>query len=1081
MLMFGLTSIVKKSVICNDYSIKMSAKNFTVYKSSAGSGKTFTLVKEYLALALNDPSDPPQAYRHILAVTFTNKAAAEMKERIIRALKELAEEDHSTISSGTKILLSTLKEHEKLNAEKQLDDATIRLRAKRVLTSILHNYSDFAIGTIDAFVHKVVRTFAYDLKIPMSFEIEMDDQKLLTQAIDLLIAKVGTDEKLTRALVEFTESKTDDEKSWHIEYDLIAFAKNLLNEEGTIHIEKLRSLKLDDFFAIRDTLAKEMKAFEKDLEEEAKKAVAVISEEGLVLDDFFYGKQGIGNYFHQLAAGNTAYIVPNTRVITTVGEDKWHGTKAGTGQKAAIDKIKTKLLDHFSAIQMLYEERYPDYVLFTAINRNIYSLAVLNEIEKILQEYKAQNSILHISEFNKMISRIVLNEPIPFIYERLGEKYNNYLFDEFQDTSVLQFQNLLPLIDNSLAHGFFTMLVGDGKQAIYRWRGGEVEQLAMLPKVFGHEKNPLVQEREDALIRNHDAKVLNKNFRSKREIIEFNNAFFRSLSAGLSEKYRGIYDDLEQEFSAENTGGYVQVEFVQKNEYREQNLERTKEIILELQKENFQLRDIAILVRKNTDGSEIANFLSEHKIPVISSDSLLLSSSSEVNFIHSVLKYLANSEDQIIQAELLEYFIAKGLLKNTSLNEVLAKRRTDISDVITSVAKDFNAARLSKMALYELCEELLSLFGLNARPDAYLQFFLDEVLNYTNKKNNDLFDFIEHWEERKNKASVVVPQGMDAVSIMTIHRSKGLEFPVVILPFSNARVTNGKNNLWIELDNDKLPGLHSALVPTNKNLERTVYGKLYEDEKSKSLLDNLNVLYVAMTRAEERMYVLTGTPSKNTSSLGSVSDMFANYYQSKGEWKDTKDLYSFGSATKYKREEHGPKTKNYELKVFNSNRWRESIKMRAAAPGIWNTQFAEQKKDYGVMVHSALARVKYAGDVQHALESMLAEGLINTEEKEKLNSSLKRIIALPELAPHFMEGPVIKNEAEIIMKNAEMFRPDRVVLNDKNAVIIDYKTGEERKKHKEQIDQYAGLLTQMGYLVTEKFLVYIETGKVQKV
>lgn len=1054
----------------------MSEKNFTVYKSSAGSGKTFTLVKEYLALALNDASDPPQAYRHILAVTFTNKAAAEMKERIIRALKELAEEDHTNISSGTKTLLKILKEHEKLNLK---DDATIRLRAKRVLTSILHNYSDFAIGTIDAFVHKVVRTFAHDLKIPMSFEIEMDDNKLLTQAIDLLIAKIGSDEKLTRALVEFTESKTDDEKSWHIEYDLIAFAKNLLNEEGTVHIEKLRTLGLDDFFRIRETLFSEIRKFEGELEKEAKKGWDLIQNAGLTSEDFFYGKQGIGNYFWQLSNGNTSYVIPNSRVITTVGEDKWYGAKIGSGQKAAIDGIKMKLMDHFSAIQVLAEEEYPEYVLFGLINRNIYSLAVLNEIEKILTEYKAQNNILHISEFNKMISRIVLNEPIPFIYERLGERYNNYLLDEFQDTSVLQFQNLLPLIDNSLAHGHFTMLVGDGKQAIYRWRGGEVEQLAMLPKVFGHNENPLVKEREDALIRNHEAKVLNQNFRSRRELIEFNNVFFRSLSSGLSERYQGIYDDLEQLFIADNTGGYVQVEFLPKDEFREKNLDRTLEIILELQNEKYKLKDIAILVRKNTDGSDIANHLSANNIPVISSDSLLLSSSPEVNFIHSVLKYLANSHDQIIQAELLEYFITKGLIKNVTLSEVLSKRRDGIREVIEAVSPEFNAPRLSKMALYELCEELLQLFGLNAKPDGYIQFFLDEVLNYTTKKNNDLFEFIEHWEDRKTKASLVVPQGMDAVSIMTIHRSKGLEFPVVLLPFSNSKVSNGKNNLWVEVESKKLPGLHAALVPTNKNLERTAYGKQYEDEKSKSLLDNLNVLYVAMTRAQQRMYVLSGVPSKNPSGLGSVSDMFAHYFQGKGEWKDTKDRYAYGIKAAYKEEKQLEGTKNYELLKFNSNRWRENIKMRAAAPGIWNTQFAEQKKDHGVVVHSALARIRYSNDLQPALESMLAEGFINREEMTELLVSISEIITHPKLLEYYKEGTVVKNEAEIITKEAEKYRVDRVVMNGKNAVIIDYKTGKKAQKDVNQVIEYGNLLGQMGYLVTGKFLVYIDEKQVE--
>lgn len=1059
----------------------MSDKNFTIYKSSAGSGKTFTLVKEYLALALNDSSTPPHAYKHILAITFTNKAAAEMKERIVKALKELSEDDYSNISSGSKTLLSILKEHKKLNAVKQLDDVVIRQRSKNILTAILHNYSDFAIGTIDAFVHKVVRTFAFDLKIPMSFDIEMDDEKLLSQAIDLLIAQIGNDERLTKALIEFTESKTDDEKSWHIETDLMKFAKNLLNEEGALYIAKLRDLNVDDFFSIKDTISKEIKSFESDLIARSKKATELIKNSGLTSKHFYQSDKGIAGYFEKLSNGRTDYLNPNSYVQATLGDDKWYAGKVSVQERASIDGIKNSLIDSFNEIQLLKEERYSDYVLFNLINKNIYSLAVLNEIEKLLNEYKAQNNIIHISEFNKMIAKIVLNEPIPFIYERLGERYNNYLIDEFQDTSVLQFQNLLPLIDNSLASGYFTMLVGDGKQAIYRWRGGEVEQFAILPEIFSHKDNPLVLEREQALKRNHDPQVLNKNFRSKREIIEFNNSLFRTLAGKLNEKYANIYEALEQEFNSENVGGYVQVEFIEeeKEAWRDQNFIRTYEIILQLLNDNYRLKDIAILVRKNTDGSDIANYLTEKNIPVISSDSLLLSNSTDVNFLHSILKFLANSNDNIVHTEILEYLIAEGFASGKTIDELIRqKNRSSLLVIIKEVSKEFNIIQLSKMALYELIEELVRLFKLNKTPNAYIQFYLDEVLNYSIKKNNNLNDFIEHWEEKKGKASLVIPQGMDAVSIMTIHRSKGLEFPVVILPFSNGKVKNGKDNLWLDLDNPKIPNMLSALVPTNETLTETKYGYLYEEEKSKSLLDSLNVLYVAFTRPEERMYILADKPGRNPANMGKTSDMLAYYYQVKGEWEENKKIYSFGEPTRHHQQNKKEVALNFKLETFNSNQWRESIKMRAAAPTIWNTNMAETKKDYGVMVHTALSRIKNADDTVNALNSMLAEGLINNEEYAHLILTINKIIALPQLEMHFQKGLLVKNEAEVISLTGEMFRPDRVVITEKNAVIIDYKTGDEKPAHMKQIIQYGELLGQMGYNVTEKLLVYIEDEKV---
>jgi len=399
------------------------------------------------------------------------------------------------------------------------------------------------------------------------------------------------------------------------------------------------------------------------------------------------------------------YISPNTYVQATVGEDKWYGGKITEQTKSDIDAIKSTLLDGFNNIQILKDEGYSNYVLFNLINKNIYSLAVLNEIEKLLNEYKSQNNILHISEFNKMISKIVMNEPIPFIYERLGERYSNYLIDEFQDTSVLQFQNLLPLIDNSLASGHFTMLVGDGKQAIYRWRGGEVEQFALLPKVFGHNDNPLVLEREDALVRNYSPKVLDKNYRSKKEVIEFNNLLFSLLAKKLNAKYQNIYEDLKQGFHPENTGGFVQVEFIEgeTEAFRDQNKIRTYELILHLLEQNYKLQDIAILVRKNTDGSDIANYLTKKGIEVISPDSLLLSNSAEINFIHSILKYLANNTDNITHAEILEYSVATHYFPKTTIHEVLLqKEHLGLTAVLKSDKIKFETIHFYKLLFYKI-------------------------------------------------------------------------------------------------------------------------------------------------------------------------------------------------------------------------------------------------------------------------------------------------------------------------------------------------------------------------------------------
>jgi len=1055
-------------------------KNFTVYKSSAGSGKTFTLVKEYLAIALNDEANPPQAYRHILAITFTNKAAAEMKERIVKALKELSSTDYSTVSNNTQNLLKALKQHKKLNENKPLGDIEIQERALRVLSAILHNYSDFAIGTIDSFVHKIVRTFAFDLKIPLNFDVETDDEKLLTKAIDMLIAKIGNDEKLTKALIEFAENKADDEKNWHIENELKKFAKNLLKEDGAEYADKLKKISIDDFFSIKEKLFQQIKTFENDVIVIAQKAMQIIISCGLSQEAFYQTGKGIYAYFKNLSEGKTEKISPNSYVQTTMGEDKWSGGKATARDKEAIEKIKSELINCFTQIDIIREERYSNYIVLKNIATNIYSLAVLNEIEKLLSEYKNENSILHISEFNKLIAKVVMNEPIPFIYERLGEKYKNYLIDEFQDTSVLQFQNLLPLIDNALATGNFTMLVGDGKQAIYRWRGGEVEQFSRLPEIFKHQNNPLLLEREAALTRNYNPQYLTKNYRSKKEVIEFNNSFFRTLSSVLDPSYASIYESLEQESNLENTGGFVQVQFIEeeKEEFVEMNLQLTLNTINDLVQQGFAFKDIAILVRRNSEGSQIADFLSKNNIKVISSDSLLLSASREVNFIFSFLCFLHDTNNSIARTEIIEYLIASGKLLDISLNNSLKKKNSgEFIQLLKKAATEFNLNTLNKLPLYELCEELIRVFKLNETPNAYIQFFLDEVLNFANKKNNHLVDFIEHWNDKKDSSSLILPQGNDAVNIMTVHRSKGLEFPVVILPFTNKTIEKSNKYFWVDFNDNELEGLPAAILSANKNLEETEYKELYVEEKNKSLLDELNVLYVAFTRAEDRLYVFTGMP-KGDNMIGSISGLLAYYYKTIGEWSDDKKIYSYGKENKHVKDKSTSPALNYQLQSLNSTQWRNSIKMRTAAPSIWNTDMAETKKSYGIIVHTALARIKYEEDIIFALEAMFNEGLIDKEEKNHLIITIQKIVALPELKKYFEKGLKIKNEAEIIMATGDMYRPDRVVINGKEAIIIDYKTGEVKPQHKEQINNYAEMVKQMGYRVEKKLLVYLEKFQV---
>lgn len=1048
--------------------------NFTVYKSSAGSGKTFTLVKEYLKLALTDNQSPPQKYRHILAITFTNKAAAEMKDRIIAALKELSEK------TETKNSLAEI-----IKTETKLSDEQLKYRSAMVLNAILHNYSDFAVGTIDSFVHRIVRTFAYDLQLPVNFEIEMDGDRLLKEAIDSLISQVGTNEELTRALVEFIESKTDDEKSWHIENDLFEFSKNLLTDESSIHLDKLKNISTSDFLRIRNTLNESIKKFENTLLQIASKAHQVVVDKGVSTAAFYNGSKGITKYFEYIVKHRFDMLVPNNLILKTIHEDKWFSKKATEEDKANIEAIKPQLINAFHNIQGIVEKQQASYLLYKLISKNIYALAVLNEIQKVLEEIKKQNNILHISEFNKVISAIVRSQPIPFIYERIGEKYNHYLVDEFQDTSVLQWQNLLPLVENSLAEGHFSMLVGDGKQAIYRWRGGEVAQFAKLPKVSLHQANEFTAEREQTLIRNYKEKQLVKNYRSKTEIISFNNSLFSFLSSKLIELHQTIYHKLEQESNPENTGGYISIDFIKgdKEETEQLTLEGIYNAIVEFQKDNFSLNDIAILCRSNKTGSIIAEYLTAKNIGVISSDSLLLNNSNKVRFLESILHYINQPDNEIARVEILQYLVESGIVVNdlhTLISAIKGKQAWEFDAVLKKYAINLNHNLLVKLPLYELIENLIRSFKLAECADASVQFFMDEVLNYSTKHSNNLSEFIEWWDKRKEKASVVVPDESNAVTILTVHRSKGLEFPAVILPFANWKITNTNNYLWIDLQHNEIPLLKSVLLPTNKTIEQTSYAELYIDEQNKSLLDTINLLYVALTRPEERLCIITGEQSKNPDNLTTISDMLCTYLQQQNKWNEHQAHYEIGNRTKHQAKSKKQKTIVKQTKIQSTD-WRNILKIRANAPDVWNIEDVDNKKDFGLIVHAILAKIKTKKDILPTLIQFLNDGLIDSEEQKSLLVKLTNIIDNKAINEFYADGNIIKSEAAIILPTGEVYRPDRVILNNTTTTVIDYKTGLKQEKHAKQIKKYAELLAEMGYPNIHQYLVYIDDESIVKV
>lgn len=1018
---------------------------FVVYRSSAGSGKTFTLVKEYLKLLLKDPHQ----FRHILAITFTNKAANEMKERVIRALTAFSVWENSAATKSDRILFKQLVEETGLNENEIVNRSNISLGL------ILHRYSEFAIGTIDSFSHRVIRTFAHDFRLPVHFDVETDSDVLISAAVEMVLQRAGEDQELTRLLVGFLETRLEEEQGWDIAGVFAKFARNLIHEQGLENIDGLRNISVAQFQVIADELRRNINEFERQVVSEAKAASQLISDCGISVGAFYYGESGIARYFNDLGRRRMK-IEPNSYVRKTIQEDKWTSGKASREEIEKINEIRGVLTKHFTNIMERWKSDGAVYRLRILMSGTIYPLAVLNEIGQALRQFKEQHNLVHISEFNSRIASVVMNEPVPFIYERMGEKYHNLLIDEFQDTSMLQWMNFVPLFENSLASGHFNMVVGDGKQAIYRWRGGDIDQFILLPRLNGSNHNQLLKYREEVLAAHYQAESLNTNFRSRTEIVTFNNEFFKFLSESvLSESLHAVYNDLAQQSNPANTGGMVRIEFI--DQYRpaqadaDPMTERIHQILSDCAEHGYEWRDIAILTRSNLKASRIAAFLLGKGINIVSAESLLIRNSKAVRLIMAILAHLFRMRNDIVEEEIRHY-----------------SRLLGIDPVKTGMI--INSEDTALMPVYNLCETLILQLGLDHKPDAYILSFLDVVLKYSVRSSHNPVDFLDYWDENQFEFSISVPEELDAVRVMTIHKAKGLQFPVVIYPYADEKRSNANPWLWAEVEPDVVPGLRKVIVKTGKAMENTAVEGIYREEQEKSMLDMLNLLYVAMTRPEDRLYVLTVPPPAKSETLDSLPKLFHFFLSEKGEFHEDQAMYHFGSEPLQKQRANLTKPTATLIDKFHIHEWASRIRIRNRSRT--DGYHLGKKSAFGDVFHAVMALITTEHDVPEAISRSVKAGLISIDETGGLESLIREIIEHPLLKGCFEAGADIRNEPEILTTKGSFYRPDKVIIRQNSVIVIDYKTGGRLPEHVVQIEGYAGLLHEMGYHDVQSLLVY---------
>lgn len=1036
-----------------------------IYKASAGSGKTYTLVKEYLRLALK----APMQFRHILAITFTNKAANEMKSRVLDALKGLANSDEKYNSLSEELCEAIGKISSQLKK-----DAAI------VLRNMLHNYADISISTIDSFVHRIVRSFAHDLHLPMSFEIEMDSNELLNEAVELLLDRLSeTDAQVTQAVIDFAEDKVEEGKNWKIEYEIAKLGRQLFIDESQPHIKQLSLVSFDDLREARNSLYAFKTLFEQKLFEEGKKAFELILASGLTAKDFHQGARGIFGYFKDYSEKFIPEkIRGNSYVHATIEDDKW-------GKKFSDEGLKEALRTHYFNITGFFDADGKNYFLADLLLKIFYSFILLADLQKLLAEIKREENILHISDFQQKVFEIVKEQDAPVVYERIGERYDNILIDEFQDTSVLQFRNLLPLIENSQFKNEDSLIVGDGKQAIYRFRGGDVAQFAQLPKVLGSDDDEILKGREIA-IGNYGVEEipLQKNFRSRKEIIDFNNSLYKELIELPELNHKAIYADYFQDRGREDDGGFVSIEFLKKNAEEKFSLNdmralRVREIVNDVLQRGYTYKDVAVLTRSNENASFIASQLIAQGIKVVSQESLLIHHSPKVRLLLSLLSFLDRKDNHISRAEILHYtFLQQNKLlhydgidfKTTSHEfEKIIEQQTGIK---------FRSPELSAGRLSDLLQQLIFIFKLNDE-DPFVQFFLDEVLLFSSRYGNNIGDFLKWWEKVKANKSIIYPETMDAVRIMTIHKSKGLQFPVVILADASEEQKPGKEFFWVGLEKRFLPQLNIGLLPNTKNILETEFATLRETEESQTFLDMLNLLYVGTTRAEDSLYILSKELKKLPQKNNSVTALLISFLKTTERWDEFRN-YIFGDESYSKlKKSRSKSSKDYiKQKTASKNLLVSSIQVKMNAEIFWSAS-TTGKINAGSLLHEALKRIRYAGDEDAVVEKFIAEGIITEGNAGELKQKLKAVTEHSDMKKYFERNVRTLNERPLLKKNEKIKIPDRVVLNEDGATVIDYKTGSERPEHKQQLQDYAERLEEAGIKVKEKILFYTKSEKAQ--
>jgi ATP-dependent exoDNAse (exonuclease V) beta subunit len=1036
------------------FALKKRVKdNFLIYNASAGSGKTYTLTKVYLKLIL-----APNAHNnfgHILALTFTNKAVNEMKERILTGLADFS---LTPCPKKSEALFSDVVKE--LGCSREV----LQKKSEKVLMQLLHNYAFFEVSTIDKFNHRLIRTFAKDLKLPQNFEVQLDTDLVLTEGVNALIDRAGNDAALTDILVAFALEKISEDKSWDLSFDLKNIGKLLFSDQHIAPLEHLSNKKLSDFENLKKTLKSKISQSEQVFMEAAKSIKTLLSESGLIPTDF--SRQSLPKFIDKIISG----ALPDTTAkwIQEFEDTKLYTGKTPVEAQDTIMSIQPQLSGFMKVILLAISLQY----FYRNAHKHLLSLRLINALQYQVKSYCENQEILPISEFNKKIQGAIKNQSVPFIYERMGEQYSHFFIDEFQDTSSLQWDNLKPLLENAVVsedekgQRGSLLLVGDAKQSIYRWRGGNAEQFIDL---YENKALPAAQP-----------KVINlpNNFRSLFEIVQFNNRFFNYTAAYLErENFASLYRDGSHQKPQKESGGFVSLEFLDDDPDKEAHYcEKVLDAINASLDKGFSFGDICLLTRKKKHGVLLAQYLIEKQIPVISSESLLLDNHPKVRFLVQLIRFVYQ-ETTPYQAYPLLAYLAQTQNK-ISVHEYIKKSLGNASEFFKSEF-GFNPEALNTASIYDFCLMGIRSFSLANGKDAYLQFFLDVVSEVSLKEGGGPSVLLQYWEQKKSQLSVSAPDGLNAIQILTVHKAKGLEFPVVIFPFAETPLKEERNpTFWLPVPKEDFDGFEYLLLAKNDKIAQynPLSKQIIEEEDQRLVLDALNILYVALTRASQALFVIGGMALNKDGKVNKnqYSGLLIDYLMDQEEWSAEKQRYTFGHFKMPEEttaaHKNDPKTIFFQLTQNTHERY--ALLMH---PHTFVPEKVLQAQNLGQQLHYLLEQL----DI-HPLEKSLEKTskAYPSADLGSLKTQAVGIISHEHLEKYYQKGLKAFNEKDIFTQNGSVARPDRLVFNENKVTVIDYKTGVEKEEDQVQIKSYGALLEEMGYQVENKILVYVDGARV---